>query len=127
MCTSSAEYSLIGGPKIINFVDILNSKSCLLFRYGETIASSYKITWYCFAGAYSICESGWTPSIDDICLKVSSTTDTWHGAKCTCKSLGGDLVTLERKAKEYFVRGWLAAKGKNVTTYIFGCTNLHTF
>ena len=58
---------------------------CLHLWYGgSTDKCSEKIAAL-FAGAYSTCENGWTPSIDDTCLKVSSTTDTWHGAKSACQ------------------------------------------
>lgn len=58
------------------------------------------------------CPDGWMPSIDDTCLKVFTSPLSWHKAQDSCRKEGGELVTMERKAKEYFVKGWLMSLGK---------------
>lgn len=62
--------------------------------------------------AYGACRLYWTPSIGNTCMIVNNAYDTWQGAKYSCQSLGGDLITLENRRKEYFVKGWLSSTGE---------------
>lgn len=67
--------------------------------------------------AFGACVTEWTPSIGYTCLKVSSSTDTWHGAKNSCQSRGVNLASLETKAKESYVKGWLSSTCEKTCSY----------
>lgn len=63
------------------------------------------------------CPDGWTPSLSNMCLKISSTAKTWDLAWMDCLGQGGELLTLETKEKSIYIKGWLNDKGNN--SYLF--------